>query len=166
MQQAGNTVQRADAGATQFAIAVFDDWEALQAVLADMAVSASVRSGALLHARPDAPSATANPGLLGDLLKQTIELHFTQSHQRVVCTAGPVSRKLSARLVGGARSLAEAVRGYLSPDQAWQLESHLVKGHLALCVELRSAEDYAVVCGHLVQASPHMVGLCSITFEA
>jgi len=45
------------------------------------------------------------------------------------------------------------------------LESHLERGHLVLCIELRTPEDFSVLCGRLVQASPHMVELCNIKFE-
>jgi hypothetical protein len=166
MQQAETKDVQPHAGGTQLVIAVFDDWNALHNVLVGMEANASVRAGTVLHARRDAPARAAQLGLLSELLKEMTELHFAQSHQRIACTVGPIAQRLSARLVGGARSIKEAVHGYLSPDQAWQLESHLVKGRLALCVELRSSDDYAVVCGRLVQASPHMVGLCSIKFEA
>ena len=146
--------------AAQFVVAVFDDWEALHAVLVDMEADATVRSGAVLHAREDVPPRAAALRLL----KEMAQLHFGP-RQRIACTVGQLARELSSRVAKGARNLAEALHGWLSAEQAGQLESHLERGHLVLCVELRTAEDFSVLCGRLVQASPHMVELCNIKFE-
>jgi hypothetical protein len=35
-----------------------------------------------------------------------------------------------------------------------------------LCLQLRTPEDFSVVCGRLVQTSPHMVELCNIKFAS
>jgi hypothetical protein len=77
-----------------------------------------------------------------------------------------VVRLLSERLTRGAQTLADAVHDWLGSNQAKQLESHLERGHLVLCVELRSPDDFSVVCGKLVQASPHMVELSHINFKS
>jgi hypothetical protein len=45
-------------------VAVFDDWEALYAVLAGLEADATFYSGAVLHARKDVPLAALNVGLL------------------------------------------------------------------------------------------------------
>jgi len=152
----------AERGGAQFVVAVFDDWEALHAVLLDMEADATARSGAVLHARKDVPPQASSM----DLLRDMVQLHFTQSRQRIVCTMGELARELSARLAKGARNLTDALHGWLSSEQAGQLESHIERGRLVLCVELRTPEDFSVVCGRLVQASPHMVGLCRINFES
>jgi hypothetical protein len=143
----------------QFAIAVFDDWDALHAALAN--VAAPLSSGAVLLARGDVPPHASASGLL----KETIHLHFRQSRQHITCTMGRLANELSTKAARGARSIAEALHAWLGFDQAEQLESHIEKGRLVLWVEVRTSEDYSIVCGRLVQASPHMVGLCKIGFE-
>jgi hypothetical protein len=37
---------------------------------------------------------------------------------------------------------------------------------LVLWLELRTSEEFGDLCGRLVQASPHMVELCSIKFNS
>ena len=146
--------------AVQCVLAVFDDWEALQAVLVDMEADATMRLGAVLHAREEVPPCAATLSML----KEMAQLHFGP-RQRIACTVGQLARELSSREARGARNLAEALHGWLSAEQAGQLESHLERGHLVLCVELRTPEDFSVLCGRLVHASPHMVELCNIKFE-
>jgi len=146
----------------QFVVAVFDDWQALHSVLVDMESRERARSGAVLHARKDIPPQTSALGML----KEMKELHFVHARQHIVCTMGQLAQELSLRSAGGARSIGEALRAWCGADQAGQLENHIEQGRLVLWVELRSSEDYSVVCGMLVQASPHMVGLCSVNFES
>ncbi len=73
---------------------------------------------------------------------------------------------LLAQLADGARSLADALHDWLSPDQAGQLQRHVEKGRVVLWLRLLPTEPFGVVCGRLVQASPHMVGLCTIDAKA
>jgi len=146
----------------QFVVAVFDDWETLHAVLVELEAGPTRRSGAVLHARKDIPPQASAVGLL----KEMSQLNFARSPRHIGCTAGQFAEGLSARLSRGALSLADALHGWLSSEQALQLESHIEKGHLVLCVELRTFEDFSLVCGRLVQASPHMVALCNIRFES
>ena len=145
----------------QFVIAVFDDWNALQAVLKDMSVREFDRFGTLLHAREDDPP----PAVRSRLLKEMTQLQFVASKQRICCTKGDVAEELATRLARGARSLADALHSWLSSDQAWQLQNHIEKGHLVLWLQLPTSEEFGAVCGRLVQASPHMVGLCNIIFR-
>ena len=158
MQRTWGLVPQKDTA--QFVVAVFDDWEALHAVLVDMQADATVRLGAVLHARKDIPPRAAALGML----KEMAQLPFGP-RQRIACTAGQLASELSSRVAKGARNLAEAMHGWLSAEQAGQLQSHLERGHLVLCVELRTPDDFSVLCGRLVQASPHMVELCNIKFE-
>jgi hypothetical protein len=143
---------------TQFAIAVFDDWDALQAAL--QSIASSNLAGTVLHGRKDNGPATIGLGLPDDVM----ELHFAHSKQRVCCTRGAVAEEL-ARVAGGARSLADALRGWLSVDQARHMQSQIEKERLVLWLRLATPEDYGIVCGRLVQASPHMVDLCNIDFR-
>jgi hypothetical protein len=153
---------RAERTGPQFVVAVFNDWDALHAVLVDLEADAMLHSGAVLHARKDIPPALSSVGLLKDMS----HLHFSQPRQVIACTVGQIAHELSARLAGGARSLTDALHGWFSSDQAGQLENHIGKGRLVLCLQLRTPEDFSVVCGRLVQTSPHMVELCNIGFEA
>jgi hypothetical protein len=141
----------------QFVIAVFDDWDALQAVLKDASAYEFDRFGTLLHARKDDPP----PAVRSGLLKEITELQFVESKQRICCTRGEVAEQLTAKLAHGARSLADALHSWLGTDQAWQLQSHIEKGHLVLWIQLPS-EEFGAVCGRLLQASPHMIGLCNL----
>jgi hypothetical protein len=159
--QTTRSIHSQEAGA-RFVIAVFDDWQALQAVLDDAGALEFDRFGAVLHAREDDPPTALSSGLL----KEIVDLRFERSTQGMHCTRGEFAEELAARLAGGAHSLAEALQSWLSTDQAWQLQSHIEKGRLALWLRLRSSEDSGTVCGRLVQASPHMVGLCTINFKA
>jgi hypothetical protein len=144
-----------------FVFAVFDDWDALETVLGDMVEPDSSRSGTVFHARKDNPP----PGLRSGLLKEATQLHFKGSNLTITCTRGEVAEELTARLASGARTLAGALHSWLSPDQAWQLQHHLEKGRVVLWLYLSATDEFGAVCGHLVQASPHMVGLCNINFE-
>jgi hypothetical protein len=146
----------------QSVIAVFDDWDALQTVLEGIAVHESARSGTVLHGRMDDPPPAVRSGMLNEIM----ELHFDRSTACIRCTRGEVAEELAARLTGGARSLADALHSWLSPDQAWQLQSHIEKGRLVLWLQLPTSEEFGAVCGRLVQASPHMVGICKINFKA
>jgi hypothetical protein len=146
---------------SQFVVAVFDDWDTLHAVLLELKSDKAAQPVALLHARRNVPPSVS----ASSLLKQMTELHFERSRQHVACTTGQLADALATRLTGGARTLADALHDWLGSNQAKQLESHLERGHLVLCVELRTSDDFSVVCGRLVQASPHMVELCNINFK-
>jgi hypothetical protein len=159
MQQDGVSLEEDGA---RCAIAVFDDWDTLQTVLEDIAVREPGRSGTVLHARED----NLPPAVSSVLPKAMTELRFARSTLRIRCTGGEIADELAARLARGARSLADALNGWLSPDQAWQLQSHIEKGRLVLWLQLPRSEEFGVVCGRLVQASPHMVGLCTVAFKA
>jgi hypothetical protein len=147
---------------TQFVVAVFDDWETLHSVLMEMQSDAAVQAVALLHARTDVPAKVS----ASSVLKQMTELRFERSRQHIACTVGELAEALSARLAAGAGTLADALGDWLGSQQARQLESHLERGHLVLCVELRTSDDFSLTCGRLVQASPHMVELCNINLKS
>jgi hypothetical protein len=93
---------RSKGAGAQFVIAVFDDWEALQAVLDEMGAPELHRLGAVLHAREDNPPPALNSGLL----REMIDLPFEPSAPGMRCTRGEFAEELAARLAGGARSLA------------------------------------------------------------
>jgi hypothetical protein len=149
------------ANGAQFIVAVFDDWDTLHALLANMENDKAAQPAALLHGRREVPPNVST----SSLLNQMRELRFEQSRQHIACTEGQLAEALSARLAEGARTLADALCDWLGSSQAKQIESHLERGHLVLCVELLTSDDFSVVCGRLAQASPHMVELCNIKFK-
>ena len=77
----------------QFVVAVFDDWDALHAVLVGLEADATMHTGAVLHARKDVPPAASSLGLLKDMA----HLHFSQPRQDIACTVGQLAHELSAR---------------------------------------------------------------------
>jgi hypothetical protein len=146
----------------QLVVAVFDDWDALQAILVEIETDMAPRPAAVLHARSDIPvKASAFSSL-----RQMTELRFERSREQIACTAGWLAGELSARLAKGARSLADALHDWVGADRAGQLENHVARGRFLLCIELRTSEDFSMVCGRLVQASPHMVELCNIEHQS
>jgi hypothetical protein len=151
----GRSIRSNKSGA-RLAVAVFDDWDTLETVLVEMEADAALRAAAVLHARGDIP---ANASAF-NLLKRMTELHFERSRQHIACTVGPLAEELAAQVARGARSLADALHDWVGSDRAGQLQSHVERGRFLLCVELRTSEDFSVVCGRLVQASQHMVELC------
>src|SRR5262245_55600289 len=158
----GERLIGSQADGSQFVVAVFDNWDTLHAVLVEMESDKAAQPMALLHACNDVPAQM--PAL--SVLNQMTELHFERSRQHFACTEGQLAEALSARRAEGARTLAEALYDWLGPNPAKQIESHLERGHLVLCVELRTPDDLSVICGRLVQASPHMVELCNIDLNA
>lgn len=56
--------------------------------------------------------------------------------------------------------LAEMFRGWMSADQASQLQDHVERGRLLLWAQPATSEQFGDVCGHLVCASPHLVEIC------
>lgn len=141
----------------QFLIAVFDDWDALARVLGEIGGGTTDRAVALLHKRRDGP-----PGDRPSLLQDMIDLHFAASMESVRCTSGKLGAELVARAEAGASSLAEALGTWLTSEQARNVERHVACGRLVLWLRPATAEDFDTLCGRLVQASPHLVGLCTI----
>jgi hypothetical protein len=48
----------------------------------------------------------------------------------------------------------------VSSEQARTLEWHIESGRLVLWLEASTQEDFETACALLVQASPHLVGIC------
>jgi hypothetical protein len=153
---------RSHTSGAQFVVAVFDDWDTLHSVLLEMESDSAAQPVVLLHARMDVTAKVST----SSLLKQMTELRFERPQQHVACSDSQLAEALSTRIAGGARTLADALGDWLGSHQASQLESHLERGHLVLCVELRTSDDFSVTCGRLVQASPHVVELCNINLKS
>jgi hypothetical protein len=147
--------------ASQFVIAVFDDWSSLERLLARLGGNKIGRLGALLHTRTDEPSIQAASWLAHDMM----ELRFAASRDRIRCTAGGLAAQLAIRSESGARDLAHALRGWVSPEQARELQRHVECGRLVLWLQPSKPEDFEAVCAQMVLASPHLVELCDAQFD-
>ena len=143
---------------SHFVIAVFDDWAALESLLANLGSDKIGPFGALLHTREDGPTVLATSWLLQDMT----ELHFAASRTRVRCTTGTLAAQLATRSVAGAHDLAHALRAWVSPEQAKELQWHIESGRLVLWLQPSTPEDFETVCAQMVQASPHLVELCDV----
>jgi hypothetical protein len=146
---------------SQFVIAVFDDWNAVEGLLASLGSDKIGRSGALLHTRPDEPPMQA----VSWLVQEITELHFAALRSRIRCTAGRFAAQLAVRSAGGARDLAHALRGWVSAEQAKELQWHVENGRLVLWLQPSTPEDFGTVCAKMVQASPHLVELSHAQFN-
>jgi hypothetical protein len=143
----------------QSIIAVFDDWESLQAILGELADGETRGGTTVLYSPPPIGlPATASPRLSNE----AVDLHFVAAGQRICCTTGEVAEALGESLAGGARSLGDALCRWLRTDQAWQLETHVEKGRIVLWLQPSTSEQFYKLCGRLVKASRHLVGLCNL----
>jgi hypothetical protein len=119
----------------QSVIAVFDDWESLQAILEELADEETHGGTTVLY----------SPPRIGPPV-----------------TTGEVAEALGESLAGGARSLGDALCRWLHTDQALQLESHVEKGRFVLWLQPSTSDQFGKLCGRLVKASCHLVGLCNV----
>ena len=152
-------------GAIQFAVATLESWESLCAVLDDLkAEGIEVKVSVMLavETRADIEARLANTRALAALLDQGVELRFPGSHLHTYCTAGKLADALGWRQAEGARSLADALTGWLIHAQAVELQRQVGRGKLVAWLELPEPEHRAIVFGRVVPASIDMVGLCSI----
>jgi hypothetical protein len=146
---------------SQFVIAVFDDWNAVDSLLASLGSDKIGRFGALLHTRTDEPPMLAVSWLAHDMT----ELQFGTSRSRIRCTVGGLAAQLAVRSARGARDLAHALRGWVSPEQAKELQWHVESGRLVLWLQPSRPEDFETVCARIVEASPHLVELSDAQFN-
>ena len=99
-------------------------------------------------------------------LKEAVDLHFARSSPAraiISCTSGRIAERLVKKLASGSGNLSDALHSWLSSDQSWQLQSHVEKGHIVLWMQPTTAEEFDAVCGRLVQASPHIIGICNVS---
>jgi hypothetical protein len=153
--------------AMQFAIATLEGWEILRAVIDDLRaegvdVCASIMLAAEACARLRSSMRADDAAETSVLLADIVELHFPASKQRAYCTAGKLADALSRRQAEGARSLAEALTGWLLHSQAVALEGQIDRGRLVLWLELSEPKHHGIVCGRLVRASIDIVEVCKI----
>lgn len=146
---------------SRYLIAMFDDWDALGGVLADLGAERIGSSSALLHTREDEPPLLTASWLVQDMT----ELPFAAYSHRVRCTTGRLAAQLAARSTRGGHNLADALLGWVSSQQAGELQWHIEKGRLVLWLQPSAPEDFETVCARLVQASPHLVELCDMNLD-
>ncbi len=153
---------------SRFVIAVFDEWANLHAALEDLGVHGIAPRGAVLFARDDGPDGALSSatGPISFFLAETTQLPFLSAKLQVRCTAGALAHELAARSQRGIRGLAGALRDWVSREHADALQGHIDKGRLVLWFELAQPQDLDIVCGRLVQTSPHVVGMCSMASRA
>ena len=131
----------------RFLIAVFDEWEAVGRVLADLGPEKIGRAGALLHIRKDEPPTLTASWLVQDMA----ELRFAGFRESMRCTAGRLAEALAKRSAGGVDDLAGALRGWMSSEQAREVQWHVEKGRIVLWLEPPTSEDVDSACARLVQ---------------
>lgn len=141
----------------QSVVAVFDDWDALEGALADLDAERIGHAGAVLHTRKGEPSISAAAWLVQEMT----ELRFAAC-DRVRCTSGKLAAQLATRSAQGAHNVADALRGRVSSEQARALQWHIERGRLVLWLQPSTQEEFETMCARLVQASPHLVGLCDV----
>ncbi|MFM9847941.1 MAG: hypothetical protein ACKVP3_12375 [Hyphomicrobiaceae bacterium] len=137
----------------QLAIAVFDDWPALQAVIDDLCGSCGSCPSAVVLSR-DMPDMPENLNLPADHTR----MRFS-SGLYATCTHGRIADELATRLTHRPHTLAHALHDWLPLDQSWKLESHIEQGQLVLVLELRGHDDHETLCATLVRHSPHIIRL-------
>ncbi len=145
----------------QLIIAAFDKWQDLRSALELIGEEEGCCFRAVLHARTDLPE---EPWLL-EAVNEVAELEVTATRSRIARGHGALTAALAAGFSGGARTLAGALRRWMSPAQARQLEDHIGRGRLLLWVQPLDAEQFSCVCGHLVRSSPHVVEVCELSLK-
>ena len=158
-----------DTGTTsRFVIAVFDGWDGLHAAIEDLNLHGIAPRGAVLFARDDSPdrAQSSSPELISFFLTETTQLPFLSAKQNVRCTAGGLAHELAARWARGVHRLAGALSAWVGREHADELQRHIEKGRLVLWFELAQPQDLGIVCGRLVQTSPHVVGMCNTVSRA
>ena len=114
-------------------------------------------------ARDDSPDSaqSAASELISFFLAETTELPYLTAKQNVRCTVGGLAHELAARWARGVHRLAGALSAWVGREHADELQRHIEKGRLVLWFELAQPQDLGIVCGRLVQTSPHVVGMCN-----
>ena len=121
----GNRLTATEQEAPHSVIAAFDDWTKLDAALAAMDANETCSYCAVLHARGEVRSEAC------DAVNEITRLAFTASRTCVIRSEGALSHALAEALKHGTHSLADALRQWVSGEQARQLEDHITRGPAA-----------------------------------
>lgn len=135
-------------------IAAFDDWAKLDDALAAMDANETCSYCAVLHARSEVRSEAC------DAVNEITRLVFTASRTCLIRGEGALSHALAEALKHGTHTLADALRQWVSGEQARHLEDHITRGRLLLWVRPQTPDQFGGICGHLLRATPHVVEVC------
>lgn len=138
---------------SQLAIAVFDDWPALQAVIDELCRSCGSCPSAIVLSR-DMPDMPENLNLPADVTR----MRFA-SGLYATCSHGRIADELATRLSQRPHTLAHALHDWLPLDQCWKLANHIERGQLILLLELTGHDDHETLCAILVRHCPHIIRL-------
>jgi hypothetical protein len=138
---------------SHLAIAMFDDWPALQAVIDDLCGFCGSCPSAIVLSR-DLPDMPENLNLPGDITRMRFASGLYATGSR-----GRISDELAKRLSQRPHTFAHTLRDWLPLDQSWKLENHIEQGQLILLLELREQDDQETLCAILVRNSPHIIRL-------
>jgi hypothetical protein len=136
---------------TRLAIAVFDDWMTLHAVLDDILRTCALHPGMVVLSK-DPPPPTEELGRP----REMVTICFPHPRRYATCLQGTFAGELSS---SRSPTLANALSGWVPLDQTGPLESHVERGHVVLLIELRDTEELGTICERLVRHSPHIVRL-------
>ena len=146
----------------QLLIAAFDGWQALHSALESIQSVEGCCFKAVLHARRDLP---AEPWLRESVNEIAAVEAMPRGRRRVARGEGALAGTLAKAFAHGARSLAKALRPWMSARQAEDLQIHIELGRVLLWVQPVDAEEFGCVCAHLVRSSPHVVDVCEIPLD-
>jgi hypothetical protein len=138
---------------SQLAIAVFDDWPALQTVIDDLCGSCGSCPSAIVLSR-DLPDMPENLNLPGDVTRMRFASGLYATGSR-----GRIADELAKRLCQRPHTFAHALHDWLPLDQSWKLKNRIEQGQLILLLELRGQDDHETLCAILVRNSPHIIRL-------
>jgi hypothetical protein len=117
----------------RFAVGAFDTWPDAQKATQDL------RSGQ----RPlnQISYLGLRHVLAGGQVQPLCDLPFPGNAAQIACSAGPIAKRLSARLSGAAQSLQAALVTWLIPRHAAQLQRWVEQGKIVVWVELSDHDD-------------------------
>lgn len=143
-------------------IAAFDEWQALRSALQPVRPSENCCFKAVLHARTDVP---ADLWLL-ECVNEVAKVEGTAlARRRLAVGDGALAAALAREFAQGARSLAMALRPWMSARQATDLQIHIEHGRILLWVQPVNSDEFDCLCAHLVRSSSHVVHVCEIPLD-
>jgi hypothetical protein len=143
-------------------IAAFDEWQALRSAIQSIHSGEMCCFKAVLHARNDVP---ADPWLL-ECVNEVAKVESTAlARRRLAAGDGALAAALARAFAQGARSLAMALRPWMSARQATDLQIHIERGRILLWVEPIDSDEFDCLCAHLVRSSPHVVDVCEVPLD-
>jgi hypothetical protein len=135
----------------RFAVAAFDTWTDAQKATQEL------RSGSrpLCHIS----YLGLRDVLIGGPALPLSDLLFPGSAAQIACSAGPIAKRLSAKLTAGAPNLRAALTTWLIPRHATQLQRAVEGGKIVLWVALVDHDDERRAYRTLLGARCNSVGV-------